>query len=239
MSWPRALRMLIVGILLAVALVWVSRTNVQPERVNLFIAAVIGAVTAVYALFTFEILIQNQTMAKAALDSSTLMERSLRFSHTAHLLYETIDTKDPTFKLSDHSIFPIENDDYKRASTEFNEGGGQKEFVFAIVNNRGQGAATNVKIEAVYSIVDSSSLNRESTVTKHASVPILEPKTGVAVCIFISKLPTPDDRVTLVSARVTAGDYYRDAIGEPPLEIVIEPLTHYTERATECVVRLT
>lgn len=238
MSVARSTRMLIVVSLLAVALVWVWRTDVKPERVNLFIAAVIGAVTAIYALFTYEIVIQNQTMAKAALDSSTLMERSLRFSHTANLLYETINTKDPTFRSNGNSVIPIENSDFKRAVAEFSEGGGQKEFVFAVVKNKGQGAATNVNIEVTYNITDSSNPNRESSVTKHASVQILEPKTEVALCIFISKVPTPDDQVSLVSAHLIAGDFYRDAIKEPPQQIVIDPRSHHIELATDCVVRL-
>jgi hypothetical protein len=230
--------MLIAVILLAVALLWVWRTDARPERVSLFIAAVIGAVTAIYALFTYEILLQNQTMAKAALDSSTFMERSLRFSHSANLLYETINTKNPTFESTSGPVTPIENDDYKRALTEFHEGGEQKEFVFAVVKNKGHGAATNLNIEAKYNITDSSNPNRESSVTKHASVQVLEPKTGVALCIFISKVPTTDDRVSLVSARLTAGDFYRDAIKEPPQRINIDPRMHQTEQATGCVVRL-
>jgi|SRR5271170_702857 len=107
MAQARITRMLIVVILLAGALIWVSRTDVKPERVTLFITAVIGAVTAVYALFTYEILLENQMMARAASDSSTLMERSLRFSHTANLLYQTINTKDPTFTAAAGSIIPI------------------------------------------------------------------------------------------------------------------------------------
>ena len=61
MSRARVIRMLVVVILLVVALVWVSQTDARPERVSLFVAAVIGAVTAIYALFTYEMLLQNQT----------------------------------------------------------------------------------------------------------------------------------------------------------------------------------
>jgi hypothetical protein len=230
--------MLIAIVLLTIALVWVWHTDVKPERVNLFVAAVIGAVTAIYALFTYEILLQNQTMAKAALDSSSLMERSLRFSHTPSLLFETINTRNPTFESDAAGVIPIENQDYKRALAEFNEGGDQKEFVFAVVKNKGQGAATNVSVEATYEIVDSSSPNRESSVTKHAAVQILEPKAGIALCIFISKVPTPDDRVSLVSARITSGDLYRDAIKEPPQKTEIDPRLHNTVQTADCVVRL-
>jgi hypothetical protein len=235
----RVVRMLVTIALLALALVWVWRTNILPERVSMFVTAVIGAVTAVYALFTYEILLQNQAMAQAALDSSVLMERSLRFSHTAKLLYETIITKDPTRAGLHGSITPIENDDYRRALAEFNREGEQKEFVFAVLNNKGQGAATNITLDATYQIVDSSNPNRESTISKHASIPLLEPNKGVALCIFISKVPTSDDRVSLLSAHMVAGDFYRDAIDEPAQEIDIDPRSHQTQHAADCVVRLT
>jgi hypothetical protein len=166
------------------------------------------------------------------------MEKSLRFSHAPKLLYKTINTKDPTFESFEHSIVPIENNDYKRAVAEFGAGGKQSEFVFAIISNKGQGAATNLTIDTVYNITDSSTPNREARLEKHASVPIVEPKTGVALCIFISKIPTPDDRVSLVSARLSAGDFYRDAINEPPHKIEIEPTLHQVEPETNCVVVL-
>ena len=68
------------------------------------------------------------------------MERSLRFSHTPNLLYETVNTKDPTFKSAAGSyvIVPLKNEDYSRALTEFSAGAEQKEFVFAVVQNKGQ-----------------------------------------------------------------------------------------------------
>jgi hypothetical protein len=167
------------------------------------------------------------------------MERSLRFSHTPNLLYQTINTKDPTFPARTGFLTPIDNDDYKRARAEFAGGGAQKEFVFAVVQNKGQGAATNLNIEAVYSITDSSNPNRDSTVAKPASVQILEPGKAVALCIFISKVPTADDRVTLVSARLTSSDFYRDAIKEPAQQIDVDTQKHHVELEPGCVVRLT
>lgn len=238
MSGARVIRILIVLLLLVVSLIWVWQTQATPERVTLVITAVIGGVTMIYALFTYEILLQNQKMAEAASNSSELMERSLRFSHTANLLYETINTKDPTFRSTNGSVIPIDNDDYKRALTEFNEGGEQKEFVFAVVKNKGQGAATNISIEAVYSVIESSNPNRDSSITKHATVQILEPKAGAALCIFISKLPAPADRVSLVSAHLTTGDFYRDAIKEPPQQIDIDLRAHHVEQAANCVLRI-
>src|SRR5450759_1965294 len=238
MSLGRRMLLALVTIFLAVALVCVWRTKVDPSRVSLFITAVIGAVTTIYALFTYEILLQNQAMARAAMDSSTLMERSLRFSHTPNLLYQTINTKDPTFPAKAGFITPIDNDDYKRALTEFGGGGQQKEFVFAVVQNKGQGAATNLNIDAVYNITDSSNPNRDTSVTKQTSVQILESGTAVALCIFISKVPTADDRVALVSARLTTSDFYRDAIKEPVQQIDVDIHRHHVELESGCVVRV-
>jgi hypothetical protein len=79
MSFGRKERLGLVISFLALAFVWLYRTKIDPGRVSLFITAVIGAVTTIYALFTFEILLQNQDMAKAAVDSSRFMERGLRF----------------------------------------------------------------------------------------------------------------------------------------------------------------
>jgi hypothetical protein len=238
MSFGRRGRLTLVTVLLAVALLSVWRTKVDPSRVSLFVTAVIGAVTAIYALFTYEMLLQNQAMAKAAVDSSTLMERSLRFSHTPNLLYQTINRKDPTFKVPAGSVTPVDNDDYKRALTEFGTGDQQKEFVFAVVQNKGQGPATNMNIEAVYNITDSSNPNRDAQVTKQASVQILEAGKAVALCIFISKVPTADDRVALVSARITTSDFYRDAISEPSQKIDVDIMKHHVELDPGCVVRL-
>jgi hypothetical protein len=238
MSIARTIRIILAIGLVAGGFFWVLRTDAKPEKVNLIIAATIGAVTTIYALFTYEILVQNQKMAKAALDSATYMERSLRFTYTPNLLFRTMNTKDPTFSSLQGTITPIENADYKRAVAEYTSGNEQKEFVFALVENKGQGMATKLDIEATYDITDSSSPNRESSVTKRTSVQILEPNKGIALCIFISKIPTPDDQVTLVSARLISSDFYRDGIGEPLRELVIDKKAHHVELASNCVVRL-
>jgi len=238
MALERRGRLAIVFVLLAVALVLVWRTHVEPSRVNLFVTAVIGAVTTIYALFTYEILLQNQAMAKATVDSSTLMERSLRFSHAPNLIYQTINTKDPTFAAKLGHLAAVDNDDYKRALTEYRAGGQQKEFVFAVVQNKGQGAATNLNIDTVYNVTDRSNPNRDSTVAKQASVQILEPGRAVALCIFISKVPTPGDRVALVSSNLTASDFYRDAIAEPPQRTGVDIGKHHVESEAGCVIRL-
>jgi hypothetical protein len=85
---------------------------------------------------------------------------------------------------------------------------------------------------------DSSNPNRESSVVKGASIQILEPNASVALCIFISEVPTQDDRVMLVSARLCAGDFYRDAIKESAQGVEIDGKSHHFESDSKCVVRL-
>ena len=238
----RGWRLLIVIAVLGVGLVWVWKTKLDPNRASLFVTAVIGAVTTIYVLVTYEIMLQNQSMAKATSDSSIFMERSLRFQHSPNLTYRTVNTKDPTFGSKGNSIAPIDNDDYKLAREEFAAGAGgqQKEFVFAVVQNNGQGAATNLDINTAYRIVDSSSLNRDAEVRKQALVQILEPHKAVALCVFISRVPTANDRVSLVSAQITAGDFYRDAIGESAQQIAVDVQQHrhHVEADPGCVVQL-
>jgi len=237
MSRGRQWRLGLVAVLLVFALFFVWRTRLDPTRVGLFITAVIGAVTTIYVAVTYEIMLQNQSMAKAAVDSATFMERGLRFSHAPNLLFETINVKDPNFSGA-KSIIPFENDDYKRAQSEYSSGGSQKEFVFAVLHNKGQGAATDLSVVASYDITESSNPNSHTTVKKEASVQILEPRKSVAVCIFISKVPAPNDAVTLVSAHITASDFYREAIGELPQEVHIDVRKHRVESEEGCVVRL-
>lgn len=237
MTIGRAVRLGVVAILLVLALHWVWKTNIQPGRASLFVTAVIGAVTAVYALLTYEILLENQAMAKATKESSSLMERSLRFAHSPNLLYETINVTDPNFQPT-ASVVPVENDDYARALATYKASGDRKEFVFAVIKNKGQGAATNLNIEAEYYIIDSSSANREATVAKQASIQVLEPGQGVALCIFISKVPTPGDQVSLRSATLTSSDFYRDAINEAPQTIRIDTKKHHIDLEAGCVVRV-
>jgi hypothetical protein len=116
----------------------------------------------------------------------------------------------------------------------------QKMASFGIpqINLQWQGAATNLNLHAVYDITDSSNPNRNTSVTKQASVQILEAGKAVALCIFISKVPTADDRVALVSARLITSDFYRDAINEPVQQIDVDPGKHHVEAEPDCVVRL-
>jgi hypothetical protein len=166
------------------------------------------------------------------------MERSLRFSHAPNLLYSTLNTTDPTFSARAGSIIPIDNEDYQRALAAFKASGERKEFVFAVVRNKGRGAATNLSIEALYNITDSSNFNRESSVKKEASVQILDPGKGVALCIFISKVPTAGDKVALASASLITSDFYRDATNESTLRFDIDASKHQVDLEPGSVVRV-
>jgi hypothetical protein len=237
MSAGRTARLLAVLAVLVAGGVWVHRTPIEPNRVNLWVGALIGAVTTVYALFTFEILLQNQSMAKAAVASVDLAERSLRFSYSSNLQYKTFNTKDPTFGSRD-DIAPIDTEYYRKALAEPVGEQQQKEFVFAIIRNVGRGPATNLKVVAVYNVTDSSSAAKEYSLTRQADVQILEPARAVALCIFFSKVPTRDDQVKLDSAKMSTSDIYRDALGERPLEITVDRSSHHSESEAGCAVQL-
>jgi hypothetical protein len=234
----RWVRMLILCVALACALIWAWKTNLRPERTTLLVTAVIGALTAVYALFTYEILLQNQTMAEAALESARLTERSLRFSHSGNLTFATRSTRGVQIEAELIGVSAVKNKDYERAVAMAAEGGDQTEFVYAIIENKGKGTATNVSVEAEYRIVDSSNPNGESVLTKHAAIPLVEPSYGFALCIFMARTPTPNDSVILIRAKITSSDFYREAISEPVLTIAILPETHHTDQASSGVIRL-
>jgi hypothetical protein len=230
MSLGRSSRLAVVITLLGVGFLWIHRTAIEPARVSLYVTAIIGAVTTIYALFTYEILLQNQAMVQAT-------ERSVRFSYTQNLLYRTVNTKDPRFQ-SAPDVTPVDNEDYRRALAEQGNEQQQTEFVFAIVKNVGRGAATGLVVEAQYKITDSSNVNKEYSVTKRASVQILEPDRASAICIFFSKVPTRDDRVVLVSATITTSNFYRDALNEPAQKIRIDPRNHHADCEQACVVQV-
>jgi len=237
MSRGTIVRFAVIALLLIAGYVWVWRTRVDPSRATLLVTAVIGSVTAIYALITYEILLRNSAMANAASESTALMERSLRFSYAPNLLYQTINTKDPKLRAK-KGITPIDNDDYRRAMKEYTEGEEQTEFVFAVVRNVGRGAATNVAIDAQYRVWDSSSANQGLSVTRQASVQIVPSDQAIGLCIFVSKVPTGDDRVELISASVSASDYYRDALREPAQKLEIDRNTHRTESDPTCVIQI-
>lgn len=237
MSRGVIIRLAVLAALLAAGFFWLHQTPIEPTRVSLYITAIIGAVTTVYALFTYEILLQNQAMARAAVKSTELTERGLRFSYTPNLQYRTLNTKDPLF-LSNKDITPVDNEDYRRAIAEQGDKPQQREFVFAVVKNVGHGPATNLKVEAQYKITDSSNVNKESVVTKKASVQVLEADKATALFIFFSRVPTSDDRVILVSATITTSNFYRDALKETPEQIKVDVGNHHVDSEATCLVRL-
>jgi hypothetical protein len=238
MTLWRVFRLTVVAAFLTFGFFWVRRSSVEPAQVSLYVTAVIGAVTTVYALFTYEILLQNQAMAKAAVDSTALTERSLRFSYTENLTFRTVNTKDPLFPKSSYRVTPVDNEDFRRAVDERSGEGQQGEFVFAVVRNVGRGAATDLLIEAEYRVTDSSNINKNVSVTKQAIVQILEPDCAIALCIFVSKVPTRDDKVELVWAATTSSNFYRDALKEHAQKIAVDPDSHHTECEPTCILRL-
>jgi hypothetical protein len=165
------------------------------------------------------------------------MERSLRFSYAPNLLYRTINTKDPTLG-SKKGFMAFDNEDYQGALREHSSGGQPKEFVFAVVQNVGRGPATNLVVEAQYDVRDSTNPMKNYSVKREASIPILEPDKAVALCVYVSKVPTSDDRVELISATFAASDFYRDAMREPAQEIKVVPGNHHFESEPGCIVRL-
>lgn len=224
-------------LLIATGLVWVRHARLDPSHANLYVTVVFCAVTAVYALITFEILLQNQAMARAATDSTQVMERSLRISYAPNLLYRTIGTKDPTLEAR-KGCTPVDNEDYRIAMAEYAGGGQQKEFIFAIIQNVGRGAATNLAIDASYKVRDSSSTTKNYSVRKQATIQLLETGASVALCICMSKVPTSGDQVEIVLSELTTSDFYRDALSEPPQIIKVGPTNHHVELEVGSVVRI-
>lgn len=237
MSWGAKIRMLVGVAAVVVGLTWVRHTAMDPSRANLYVTAAICAVTAIYALFTYEIVLQNQSIARAAMHSAELMEQTLRFSFAPNLLYKTISTRDPRLLFLSGCV-PVNNEDYQRAMNEYGQGGDQKEFVFGIVQNVGRGAATNLNVRAKYEISDSSSGTKDFFVDKRALVPLLGQDKSIALCVCVVKIPTSGDRVRIVSADLVASDFYLDAVHRPPQTISIGPEEHHVEPENGSVVQL-
>jgi hypothetical protein len=160
------------------------------------------------------------------------MRRTLQFSYEPRLFFRTISVSDPRTRRA------IDDETYQMAVRAFAEGGGPKEFVFAVVENVGRGSATSVKIETEYNVCDTSSPNRDFSVKRSAYVQMLKPDRSVALCVYVSKLPTTDDSVELVSARITTSDLYKDALSEEPQQIQVELATHLCEKGRGCIVRI-
>jgi hypothetical protein len=237
MSSGTKVRLTVALLILAVGFYFLWRANLDPGRLSLLLTATICFATALYALITLEILIQNQSMARAASDSAKSMERGLRFSHACNLLYRTFVTKDPSLA-SRNGCAPIRNEDYVSALRGYTPGQKQMEFVFCEVQNVGRGPATNLAITAEYKVHDASNSTKFFTVKKEAVMQLLESDKSAAVLICLFSIPTAGDSATLVSASVKANDYYRDALEEPPVTSSIGPQNHHFEPESDCTVRL-
>lgn len=107
------LSFIVISVLLSCA--WFKHTQRKSDDVTLLVTFVICVVTAVYSLLTFEILIENQTMARAAKESAALMEKSLRFPSSAHLSFRTIGTKSVEIAKLLAGVSPHRNADFSRA----------------------------------------------------------------------------------------------------------------------------
>ena len=237
MSFGTKTRLIVTLLVLALGLFLVWRANLEPARVSLLLTAAICAATALYALLTYEILLQNQSMAKAAADSAVSMERGLRFSYASSLLYRTFNTKDASLQ-NRKDCTPFNDDDYKSALSEYSQNKEQMEYVFCEVLNVGRGAATSLTIRAEYTVQDASNSTKRYTVNKEAVVQLLEPDKSVALFICLFKIPTQGDRAKLVRASMNASDSYRDALKEPPLIVNVGSQDHHFEPEAGCIVRL-
>jgi hypothetical protein len=239
MSWKTtAAGLLVIVVVLYVTIDKILRAQVVDlGRATLIVTAVMCGITALYALLTFGILLENRAMAKTATESTQVMERGVRFSYAPNLMFQTIITKDPKFT-GKKEITPFNSEDYQAALREYSEGQDQTEFVFAIVKNVGRGAATQLEINCEYTVRDSSNANRNLSVRRKSSIQLLEPEKSVAISIYVSKVPTGDDRVQIVSASLSMSDFYRDALQEKLQHITINPEAHHTEPESGCVVKI-
>lgn len=237
MSPGTVARQILTLFVIAAIFTFAGLAKLSPDRVSLFLTAAICAATVLYASLTFEILLRNQSMARAASDSAKLMERGLRFSHAANLHYQTIITKDPTLQ-NIKGCAPVENDDYLNALRLAQGNAGQIEFIFCVVQNVGHGPATNLNISAEYKVQDTSNPISHINVQKVADVQLLEPSKSVALLIYLFKVPTTGDKAEIVQAVLRSGDAYRDAIHEQPITIVINSQDHHFKSDVGCVASL-
>lgn len=237
MSRGTVLRQLFTLLVILTIFVLALRLKLDPNRTALVLTAAICAATIIYVSLTFEILLQNRSMAKAASESAILMERGLRFSHAANLHYQTIITRDPKLQ-NRKGCAPVENEEYRNAMRLIQGNTQQMEFVLCMVKNVGHGAATNIKITTEYRVKDTSNAIAQVNVPKVADVQLLEPDKSIALLVYLFKVPTADDKAEIVQATVTSSDAYRDAIREQPVTITINAQDHHYEMEAGCVARL-
>ena len=110
------------------------------------------------------------------------------------------------------------NEDYLRAYKDLPAAAQGVEFVFAVVRNVGKGSATKVHLQARYEITESANPNFRFSVSRAATVALLKPDKSLALIIHVARAPAVQDGAELISATLSCGDFYRDALGEAPQE---------------------
>lgn len=233
-------RFLRAGAVLAVisGLVYLSLyADIEYRRATLLLTAIIAGVTIVYALITYEILVMNERTAGAAKASASAMEQSLRFSNTANLVFLTQSTKDPLFT-EKPEVVVLRNEDYERALEEHQKGVGEKEYVFAMLENIGRGPATTLEFEVTYKVNESQNPNNTYELKRKGRAPVLGAGKTLAVVVYVSQSPDPQDHVALEAAEYKASDLYRDALSEPRVTKSVKPSGHTVEKGAHCVIAL-
>lgn len=225
---------LVSGILIALWRVW--EASLEPMRATLLVTIVIAIVTTFYSLITLGIMVQNTEMVKATKESAKVMEQSLRFSYASSLAFSTVVTKDPRCPRKQCVVF--RNDQYETVVREYTGTGTQAEFVFALLRNVGRGAATQVSLQAVYDVKDTAYPNKDFAVKPNLALQSLDSGSAVAVLVYISKTPTPDDKVQLVQASILRSDFYRDAFKEDPIFSQVKSDRHEIDRDEGCLLQV-
>ncbi|MGB8989341.1 MAG: hypothetical protein WCC37_22275, partial [Candidatus Sulfotelmatobacter sp.] len=163
--WGAAGRVLAIGVVVAIVFRHIWKSQPDPGHATLLLTMVSVGLTAVYVILTFEIVLQNQKMTRAAFETAGVMERSLRLSYSPSITFTTQLTKDPTLGSLGSSCIPYRNEDFERAIGEFPGTGETMEFVFAIVRNVGKGTATKVQLSAQYEVQEQANPNLRYRVT--------------------------------------------------------------------------
>lgn len=228
--------LLVVGLGVCLYAIW--RIQLPEPEMSKLSSLVIILITGVYAIFTFEILLANRAMAETSNRSARIMEQSLQFSLAPNLVFFTTVTKDPSLT-SIPKCRVLDNDDHRRALRELATGSGQMEFVYGVVRNIGRGSATKLAFAANYKIKDTANPNATYSVERRGNVQSLDPESAVAFCIYIAKVPTPDDHVEFIRAEFSTSDSYRDASSEPKVTRVFKPEDNEVMKDEECLLRVT
>lgn len=235
-SKATTLRVIVIGLALAFVLHYIWKSQLDPSHTSLLLTMVSVALTAVYVVLTFEIVLQNQKMTHAAFESAGVMERSLRLSYSPSIALVTCVTKYPELAELEFHCSPIKNDDYDRAIKEHPAGDRSMEFVFAIIRNVGTGKATKLQMSVRYEVQEQANPNLKYSVAKEASIPLLESGQALALIIHICRTPSAGDGVKLQSASIQWGDFYRDALLEAAQVQEFTAANSSTSKDRECTL---